>query len=109
MRPLTEEETRILFLKLAEYIGRDVEALISSKKGSTSGNGGGRHVFRLHKDRVYYVSEAVMKTSSSISRDELMSLGTCFGKFSKSGKKFRLHITALDYLSQYAKVSLRKY
>merc|ERR1711966_450956 len=28
--------------------------------------------------------------------------GTCLGKFTKSGK-FRLHITALDYLAQYCK------
>lgn len=31
-----------------------------------------------------------------------MSLGICFGKFTKTGK-FRLHITALPYLTQYAK------
>lgn len=35
-----------------------------------------------------------------------MSLGTCFGKFSKTGK-FRLHITALDFLAQYAKFKVR--
>lgn len=35
----------------------------------------------------------------------MLSLGTCFGKFTKSGK-FRLHITALDYISQYAKVKI---
>lgn len=39
-----------------------------------------------------------------MNRESLLSLGTCFGKFTKSGK-FRLHITALDYVSQYAKVS----
>ena len=38
----------------------------------------------------------------SEARPNLVSLGTCFGKFSKSGK-FKLHITALDYLAQYAK------
>eukprot|EP00588_Corethron_pennatum_P009423 CAMPEP_0194265428 /NCGR_PEP_ID=MMETSP0169-20130528/677_1 /TAXON_ID=218684 /ORGANISM="Corethron pennatum, Strain L29A3" /LENGTH=191 /DNA_ID=CAMNT_0039005893 /DNA_START=46 /DNA_END=621 /DNA_ORIENTATION=- len=102
MRPLTEDETRILFLKLAEYIGRDVEALISAKRGN-AGDNSGRHVFRLHRDRVYYSSESVMRTSAGVSREELLSLGTCFGKFSKSGKKFRLHITALDHISQYAK------
>jgi len=32
-------------------------------------------------------------------------VGTCFGKFSKS-KKFRLHITALDYLAAYAKYKI---
>jgi 60S ribosome subunit biogenesis protein NIP7 len=31
-----------------------------------------------------------------------VSLGTCFGKFTKSGK-FRLTIQCLDYLSKYAK------
>lgn len=44
-----------------------------------------------------------MRQATSVSRDTLLSLGTCFGKFTKSGK-FRLHITALDYVSQYAKV-----
>jgi ribosome biogenesis protein Nip4 len=60
------------------------------------------HCFRLHKGRVYYVSEASMRLSISIARSNLVSLGTCLGKFSKSGK-FKLHITSLDYLAQYAK------
>ena len=46
-----------------------------------------------------------MKASTSISRDSLLHVGTCLGKFTKSGK-FRLHITALEYLAQYAKVSI---
>ena len=58
----------------------------------------------LKKDRVYYVSESVMKSSTSINKDNLLHTGTCLGKFTKSGK-FRLHITALDYLAQYSKVS----
>jgi len=33
---------------------------------------------------------------------QLVSLGTCFGKFTNSNK-FILHITALPYLAQYAK------
>ena len=36
-----------------------------------------------------------------MSRDNLISLGTNFGKFTKT-KKFRLHITALDFLAPYA-------
>jgi 60S ribosome subunit biogenesis protein NIP7 len=43
-----------------------------------------------------------MKASTSISRDSLLHVGTCLGKFTKSGK-FRLHITAIEYLAQYAK------
>ena len=60
--------------------------------------------FSTIQDRVYYVSESVMKASTSINKDNLLHCGTCLGKFTKSGK-FRLHITALDYLAQYSKVS----
>ena len=60
------------------------------------------HCFRLQKDRVFYVSESSMRLAISVARPNLISLGTCFGKFTKSGK-FKLHITALDYLAQYAK------
>lgn len=44
-----------------------------------------------------------MRRATNIPREKLLSLGTCFGKFTKSGK-FRLHVTALDYISQYAQV-----
>ncbi|KAI8926767.1 PUA-like domain-containing protein [Entophlyctis helioformis] len=56
----------------------------------------------MQRDRVYYVSEAIMKRATSVAREQLLSLGICFGKFTKTGK-FRLHITALDYLAQFAK------
>lgn len=66
----------------------------------------GAYCFRLQKDRVYYVSEESMRLSISVARPNLVSLGTCFGKFSKSGK-FKLHITALDYIAKYAKYKVR--
>uniref|UniRef100_A0ABI0P150 60S ribosome subunit biogenesis protein NIP7 homolog n=1 Tax=Bos taurus TaxID=9913 RepID=A0ABI0P150_BOVIN len=47
-------------------------------------------------------SEKILKLAANISGDKLVSLGTCFGKFTKT-HKFRLHITALDYLAPYAK------
>jgi 60S ribosome subunit biogenesis protein NIP7 len=94
MRPLTEEETKILFLKLSEYIGKNIEYLINRKDE--------RYCFRLIKNRVYYVSESLMKAAVTVGRDQLLHVGTCFGKFSRSGTKFRLHITCLDLLSQYA-------
>ncbi len=43
-----------------------------------------------------------MKLATNVGRDNLISIGTCFGKFTKSGK-FHLHITCLDYIAQYAK------
>ena len=54
----------------------------------------------------YPSSEKILKLAANISGDKLVSLGTCFGKFTKT-HKFRLHITALDYLAPYAKVCVR--
>lgn len=65
----------------------------------------GAYCFRLHNDRVFYVSEKLLRHAVSVHRDKLLSIGTCFGKFTKT-RKFRLHITALDYLAPYAQVSL---
>ncbi|KAF9229149.1 cytosolic large ribosomal subunit protein [Gyrodon lividus] len=94
MRPLTEEESKAVFTKLANYIGKNLIHLIDRKDEP--------YCFRLHKDKVYYVSESSMRLSISVGRPNLVSLGTCFGKFSKTGK-FKLHITALDHIAQYAK------
>lgn len=94
MRPLTEEETKVVFEKLANYIGRNISFLVDNQTNP--------HVFRLQKDRVYYIPDQVAKFATSVARTQLMSVGTCFGKFTKTGK-FRLHITALPYLAQYAK------
>src|SRR5262249_41087648 len=52
---------------------------------------------------VYCLREDLIKLASSCSREQLLSFGTCLGKMTKSGQ-FRLHITAMDYLSPYAKV-----
>ncbi|KAI0271352.1 cytosolic large ribosomal subunit protein [Gloeopeniophorella convolvens] len=94
MRPLTEEESKAVFGKLANYIGKNLVHLVDRQDEA--------YCFRLHRDRVYYVSEASMRLGISVARPNLVSLGTCLGKFSKSGK-FKLHITSLDYLAQYAK------
>ena len=94
MRPMWDADTTNIFEKLDVYIGKNLVHLIDRPDDP--------YVFRLHRDRVYYVSESNMKLAVSVARPNLMSLGTCFGKFSKTGK-FRLHITALDYLVQYAR------
>ena len=49
-------------------------------------------------------SEAIMKLATNVSRENLISLGTCIGKFTKT-KKFKMHITALDVIAPLAKVS----
>ena len=48
-------------------------------------------------------SEAIIKFASNFPRKELLSFGTSFGRFTKT-RKFRLHITALDFIAPYAKV-----
>jgi len=93
MRSLTDQETKTLFAKLASYIGHNISSLIDRPSDP--------YVFRLHKDRVYYVSTELANLATSLPRTSLLSLGTCLGKFSKTGK-FRLHVTALDYLAQHA-------
>ena len=65
----------------------------------------GIYCFREHNNRVYYASEYLLKQSSNVTPDKLISVGVCFGKFTKTGK-FRLHITALHYIAPYAQVSI---
>ncbi len=50
-------------------------------------------------------SETIAKRATSIPRDNLISLGVCFGKFTKTGK-FTLHVTALDFIAQYSKYKI---
>ena len=114
MRPLTESETQTLFTKLANYTGRSLTHLIaaaapplptSSSATSTStstSTATSRNVFRLHNSRVYYVPLPLANLATSIARANLLSLGTCLGKFTKTGK-FRLHITALDVIGPHAR------
>ena len=62
----------------------------------------GDFVFRLHKEKVYYINSEVLKMAQHIGKDELISAGTMFGKFTKT-KKFKLNITCLDILAKYTK------
>lgn len=50
-------------------------------------------------------SEKLMKTATNFGRDNLLSIGTCVGKFTKT-ERFHISITFLDYLAQYAKVNM---
>ena len=48
-----------------------------------------------------------MKRATSVSRDQLVSLGVCVGKFTHSDK-FRLTIGALELLAAHAKHKVRE-
>lgn len=99
MRQLTEEETKTLFAKLAHYTGRSINNLIAPPSDPNSKD---RNVFRLHGNRAYYLPLSLANLATSIPRADLLSLGTCVGKFTKTGK-FRLHITALDVIAPHAR------
>ncbi|KAI0866722.1 60S ribosome subunit biogenesis protein NIP7 [Xylaria cubensis] len=123
MRPLTEEETKILFEKLANYT-TDLKPLIAPLSDSSDAD---RYVFRLIKDRVYYVLLSIANLATSVARDNLASVGICLGrippfinrklvarwtdrwiltgKFTKT-LKFRLHITALPILAAHARYKI---
>lgn len=100
MRALTDSETKTLFEKLANYTGRSLNHLIAPPISDTADED--RHVFRLHASRVYYVRLSLANLATSIARSDLLSYGTCLGKFTKTGK-FRLHITALDVIAPHAR------
>ena len=94
MRPLTDEETRVVFDKLKKYIGQNLRQLVDRPDDL--------HLFRLHRERVFYMSERILKHAGHIPRKQLLSAGVCLGKFTHS-KKFRLTVTCLDYLARLAK------
>ena len=100
MRPLTETETKALFDKLANYTGRSLTNLISPPSSNSAPSD--RFVFRLQDSRVYYLRLSLANLATSVARDNLLSIGTCLGKFTKTGK-FRLHITALDIIAPHAR------
>ena len=95
MRPLTDEETKQVFEKLEKFIGTEGIAQLIDRKDVP-------HVLRLHKTRVYYLSEEQVRETTSFARDRLISVGICVGKMTHSGK-FRLTIHFLEILAQFAK------
>ena len=102
MRSLTEPETKVFFTKVANWTGRSLNYLIDPPSSDGTSVTKDRHVFRLHGSRVYYLRLSIANLATSISRPNLLSLGTCLGKFTKTGK-FRLYITALDVIAPHAR------
>lgn len=68
MRPLTETETQTLFQKLAHYTGNSLKNLIAPLDDSPNAD---RYVFRIHKDRVYYVRLSIANLAVSIGEQHI--------------------------------------
>lgn len=94
MRPLSEDETQLVIKKLSKYMGDNVKQMLEREDQP--------HVFRLHRNRVFYCSEILCRKAQHFARKNLVSFGTCIGKFTHSGK-FRLQVTALDYMARLAR------
>nr|CCC94240.1 RNA-binding protein [Trypanosoma congolense IL3000] len=122
MRPLTDEETKKLFDKLAQYIGPNTARLLQQKtpadgnRASSSGKDGGNgeadddadqqsaeqsYVFRLHKSRIWYMPQRLARLASCVAKSNLMGIGVLFAKVTHNGH-VRLQVTALEYIAQYS-------
>ncbi|KAL0414720.1 UNVERIFIED_CONTAM: 60S ribosome subunit biogenesis protein NIP7 [Sesamum radiatum] len=103
MRPLDEKETTLVFNKLHKFVGNNLKNIVlESQSHEGPDSNPGRYCFRLQKNRVYYVSESLIKRATNIKREKLVSLGTQIGKFTKAGK-FHLTIQSLNLLAANAK------
>ena len=92
MRPCTDAELLALLEKLVKFVGtKNAQALVQRPDDP--------HCFRVHRNRIYYVSETLMRVSTNVKRDDLLSLGTCFAKVTHSGS-INLQITCLDHLAE---------
>lgn len=83
MRPLDEKETTVVFEKLMKFTGKNLANVVN--RPLPNGEEGG-YVFRLQKQKVYYCSASIVRRATNVSRERLYSLGTCIGKFTKSGQ-----------------------
>jgi 60S ribosome subunit biogenesis protein NIP7 len=76
MRELSSHELETVFKKMAEYTGASLKDLIAQDDSPQAD----RNVFRLSQQRVFCVRLSIANLAVSISRDRLLSLGTCLGK-----------------------------
>ena len=100
MRPLTDDELKLVFEKLEKFLGNDVRLLL---RPTAAADGGEQAAcLRLNKQTVFLVPEHLMRLATNVARDALVSAGTTIGRFTKGGS-FRLAVTCLDLLAKHSK------
>ncbi|KAJ8766743.1 hypothetical protein K2173_007810 [Erythroxylum novogranatense] len=102
MRPLDESETTAVFDKIFKFTGNNLKNIIENPSHEGPDPNPGGYCFRLHRNKVYYVSDSLLKRATNVGRDKLVSLGTCIGKFTHGGN-FHLTIQSLNLLAANAK------
>lgn len=126
-RPLTEDETRAVFEKLANYVvslialrrlcsmaykqhkGKNLVHIVNpsgASKDEIEDDDEVAPLLRLQKDKVFLLNTSINNLATSVARPNLISLGQCLGKFTKSGK-FKLGIGSLDVLARWARYKVR--
>jgi 60S ribosome subunit biogenesis protein NIP7 len=58
MRPLTEDEAKLVFEKLHKFLGKNIKSLIDREDDP--------FCMRLQKNRVFYVREDVMRRATNV-------------------------------------------
>lgn len=53
------QETKAVFEKLHKFLGKNITQLVDRPDES--------YVFRLHKNRIYYIRESVLKRAANVS------------------------------------------
>ncbi|KAI5384475.1 hypothetical protein KIW84_071471 [Lathyrus oleraceus] len=102
MRPLDETETSVVFEKLFKFIGNNLKNLVENPSHEGPDSTPGRYCFRLNKNKIYYCSESLVNRATNIARPNLVSLGTCIGKYTHGGN-FHFTVQALNLLAANAK------
>ncbi|CBI24745.3 unnamed protein product, partial [Vitis vinifera] len=74
MRPLDENETTAVFEKLFKFTGNNLKNIVENPSHEGPDPNPGRYCFRLQKNRVYYVSESLVKRATNIGRAQLVWL-----------------------------------
>ena len=65
MRPLTDEETKLVFEKLAKYLGGKLKYMIERDDKV--------FVFRMHRTRIFYCDEELLKYAGHFEKKKLIS------------------------------------
>ncbi|KAH0577530.1 Ribosome subunit biogenesis protein NIP7 [Spironucleus salmonicida] len=93
MRELKDTEATAMFEKLAKFIGEASKILLDRKDAD--------FVFRVIKNRVYYLPKSLENYCHPAAADNLCGAGVFIGKLTHHGR-FHLSIPALPLLEQFA-------
>ncbi|KAI5171551.1 60S ribosome subunit biogenesis protein NIP7 [Nematocida sp. LUAm3] len=89
MRELTKEETEKIEKKLRQYVGSNYSSMMNPL-----------HKLVLNNQKVFYTSTELLKRAGVVGRENIMCIGTCLGRFTKTNQ-FRIKITALPLIALY--------